>query len=137
MPGTRTPIEPTPSPAEWPMSPPLAGSPLWRRAVLFPDVYAWFVLFSVLDLVLTWVILHLEGAELNAVADWVIRRYDLVGVTIYKFALVLLVVLVCEIVGRRRPQTGLRLARWAVVLSTFPVVVAVVHLIGALVAPPE
>ena len=103
-----------------------------RRAVLFPNVYVWYVLFAALDIILTWVILHWGGSELNALADWIIRRHDLLGIVTYKFALVLFVVLVCEIVGRRNRRRGLKLARWAVILTAFPVVVALIHLMRAI-----
>ena len=103
-----------------------------RRAVLFPNVYVWYVLFASLDVILTWVILHWGGSELNALADWIIRRHDLLGIVTYKFALVLFVVLICEIVGRRNRRRGLKLARWAVILTAFPVVVALIHLMRAI-----
>jgi hypothetical protein len=106
----------------------------WRRPALYPDIYAWFILLASLDLMLTWIILHLEGVELNVVADWIIEHYDLKGVVIYKFVLVLFVILMCELVGRRNYRRGLQLARWAVVLTAVPVLIAVIHLLTALTA---
>ncbi|MFH1748070.1 MAG: DUF5658 family protein [Planctomycetota bacterium] len=104
---------------------------LFRRHVLFPDVYAWFILLASLDIMLTWVILWAGGSELNVLADWIIQRFNLPGVVAYKFILVLLVVFICEIVGRHNYHRAIRLARWAVVLTAFPVVVAVIHLARA------
>lgn len=118
-------------------TPPVDDRPpaaLFVRRVLFPDVYAWFVLLASLDVMLTWLILRLGGSELNAVADWIIRRYDVPGVVVYKFILVLTVVFICEIVGRRSYAQAARLSRWAVVLTAFPVVVASVHLVRAALA---
>jgi hypothetical protein len=103
------------------------------RAVLYPGTYTWFVFLASLDVMLTWIILHFDGSELNVLADWIIRHYDLRGIVVYKFALIVLVVLVCEVVGRRRYATGLRLARWAVALTAFPIVVAVVHLLDLII----
>ena len=119
--------------------PPADGAPaenagsrpfLWQPA-LYPLEYGWYVFLSSLDLLFTWMILRVGGREVNAIADWIIRNHDLRGLVLYKFALVIIVVLVCEIVGRHRPVTGLKLARWAIVLSAFPTVVGGVHLLRA------
>jgi len=120
----------TPTDRDPPLDRPDPGVPRSRLApVLYPTVYPWYVLMAALDIMVTWVILVLGGHELNVLADWVIQRYDLPGVVSYKFALVVLVIVVCEIVGRRRYDAGLRLARWAVALTAFPVVVGLVHLL--------
>jgi hypothetical protein len=100
-----------------------------RQPALYPAHYIVFVFLSSLDLVFTWRILGAGGTEENALADWIIDRRGLPGLVAYKFVLVVGVVLICEIVGRRRPQTGVKLARWAVVLTTFPVIVGAVHLL--------
>lgn len=102
-----------------------------RRGLLYYHIYPWFLLFASLDIMITWVILHLEGRELNMIADWVIQRFDLIGVVLYKFGLFLFVVAVCEVIGRRRPGLGEKLARWAVVVTAFPVVVGILALLGA------
>lgn len=105
------------------------------RAVLYPNAYTWFILLAAMDITVTWVILHCGGQELNVVADWIIHRFDLPGVVIYKFALVTFVVLVCEVAGRRSRRTGLMLAYWAIALTAFPVVVGLVQLTAALAGP--
>lgn len=103
---------------------------LLRRAALYPEAYTWYVFFSSLDILFTWIIVAgVSGIELNALANWVIRTYDIAGIVIYKFILVVLVVCICEIVGRRNHRVGLKLARWAIVLSAFPVIVGGVHLL--------
>jgi hypothetical protein len=99
-----------------------------RRAALYPELYTWYVFVSALDILFTWRILCAGGTEVNAVADWIIRRHDVPGLALFKFLTVILVVLICEVVGRRRYETGAKLARWAVVLSAFPVVVGAAHL---------
>lgn len=104
------------------------------RPALYPELYTWYVFLSSLDLLMTWLILHLEGRELNMVADWIIQRYNLPGIVVFKFGLVMFVLLVCETVGRRRDATGRRLARWAIVLSAFPVLVGVTHVLLAALA---
>jgi hypothetical protein len=111
------------------------GDSLLGRALLYPAVYIWYVVLAAADIVCTWVVLHRGGRELNALADWIISRYDLVGVLVFKFALVVLVVLICEAVGRRNRQKGLWLAHWAVAVSAIPVVVGLVHVLRALREP--
>ena len=105
-------------------------------AVRYPNVYAWLVFLASLDILLTYLILNpvlfadnLEmtesrGAEENAVAGWIIERWDLPGMVAFKFMLVLLVIWICEIIGRRRVETGRRLAEWAVAITTIPIIVA-------------
>lgn len=105
---------------------------LWSP-VLYPGPYTWFVFLAALDLLFTWVILHLDGGrEVNILADWVIQRYGVVGSALYKAGLVGLVVCICEVVGRRRPQRGLRLAKWAVAVTAFPVILACTFLLRRL-----
>ncbi|TWT44208.1 hypothetical protein RAS1_06170 [Phycisphaerae bacterium RAS1] len=102
---------------------------LWSP-VLYPGPYTWFVFLAGLDLLLTWVILHLDGGrEVNILADWVIQRFGVAGSAIYKGGLVSLVVCICEFIGRRHPQRGLRLAKWAVAVTAFPVVLACTFLL--------
>jgi hypothetical protein len=87
------------------------------------------VFVSALDVLFTWLILAADGEEVNALADWIIRNHSLPGLAVFKFATVVLVLLICEVGGRRRFQTGAKLARWAVVLSGFPAVVGAAHLL--------
>src|SRR5947209_19739608 len=73
----------------------------------YQDEYAWLVLVSALDIMLTWVILMLPGGgEANAIASYVIERYSLWGMIIYKFSLVVLVIVLCEVIGRRNDRAG-------------------------------
>ena len=97
--------------------------------MLYQTAYKWFVFVSVADIILTWFILLLGGKEVNVLADAVIAHAGLKGILIYKFCLVLLVVLVCEIVGRRRPWVGRNLARLAIVITALPVILSVAQLV--------
>lgn len=106
-----------------------ARRPLPFRAVLYPELYTWFVFLAALDLLLTWMILHADGREVNIVADWVIQRFNLPGVVLFKFIIVALVVTICEVVGRFSEPVGRKLARWAVVLTAFPVVVGAAYVL--------
>ena len=97
--------------------------------MLYPTAYKWFVFVSAADIVLTWFILLLGGSEVNVIADAVIAYAGLKGILIYKFCLMILVVLSCEVIGRRRPRPGRNLARAAIAISAIPVVLSIVQLI--------
>lgn len=99
------------------------------RGLLYPDVYLWYVFLAALDIILTWIILNLGGREENALANWIFAHGGLVGAVIFKFATVVLVVVICEFVGRQRDKTGRRVAEWAIALTAIPVVVAIVQLL--------
>lgn len=93
-----------------------------NRPMMFPNAYTWLLLFSAMDIMLTWVILRMGGSEVNAIADAVIGRYGLTGAIVFKFALVLVFVLICEVVGRLRVTSGRTLSRVGVGIAAFPVV---------------
>jgi hypothetical protein len=95
------------------------------RSVHYPTEYTWLVLIASLDLMLTWVILHAGGRELNSVADNIIDRYGLWGLSAFKFGIIAFVICLCEIIGPRRPATGRFLALTAVALNCIPVTMAV------------
>ena len=87
----------------------------------FPNHYVWFVFFSTLDVMLTWAILEKDGTEINPVAKLVIDEWDLPGALAFKFSLMLVVVLACEIIGRQRRRLARVLASFAVMVSAMPV----------------
>ncbi|MFN7020131.1 MAG: DUF5658 family protein [Phycisphaerales bacterium] len=90
--------------------------------VLFPQHYAWFVLAGSLDIMVTHAILHhFGGEEVNRIADALIQRFGVVGMVGLKYASTILVVGICEYVGRRNIRLGRRLAVIAIGLSTLPV----------------
>lgn len=93
------------------------------QPMLFPNAYTWLLLFSALDIMLTWVILKdPSGREVNAIANLVIQRYGLEGAIVYKFGLVLFFIVICEFVGRLRLRSGRTLSRIGIVIAAFPVV---------------
>jgi hypothetical protein len=97
-----------------------------RRGMLYENTYVWFVFLSCLDIFLTWCVLYRGvGVEANGVAAWVIARFGRVGMVLFKLALVVVVILVCEAVGRRNRSVGHKLARAAVGLTCVPLVIAV------------
>ena len=123
-----------------------------RRAALYPTAYVWYIFLACLDIMFTYLIVHPDvfvreydpktksydfsleprGAEANPLADWVIQRWGLPGMVVFKLGIVLLVICICEIVGRKREALGRRLANWAVALNPIPVVVAFYYLVREL-----
>jgi hypothetical protein len=100
-----------------------------RSPVLYPNLYTWFVFLSAMDVMMTWVVLHWGGTELNSVADAVLQRYGLRGMVMFKFALVVVVIVLCEVAGRYKPRAGRRLARASIVITCIPVTAAFVQLL--------
>jgi hypothetical protein len=90
--------------------------------LLYPNGYVWLVFASSLDFVLTWLILGMGGAEVNPIADAVLATSGYAGMMGYKFALMTLFIVICEIVGRRKRHVGRRLAMVGVAITTVPIV---------------
>lgn len=94
----------------------------------YQDLYVWLVLVSALDIMLTWVILYLGGYEVNGVAAYVIHHFGLGGMVTFKFIMVIVVVLICESLGKRSQSAGKRLAQIAIALTCIPIAVALAQL---------
>jgi hypothetical protein len=94
----------------------------FSRAMRYPDAYVWLVFVSALDVMLTWRILEEGGVEINPIARFVIDMWALPGAILFKFGLMLFVILACEIVGRQKDRAGRLLAAFAVFVSAIPVV---------------
>ncbi len=86
------------------------------------SAYVWLIFFSSLDIMLTWAILRRGGEEVNPIARQVIGMWGLHGAIVFKFALMLFVIVSCEVISRRREHVGRRLSWVAVGISAFPVV---------------
>lgn len=110
--------------------------PLSQPEMLYQSAYLWFVFASALDVMLTWKILQKGGDEVNPLAGQVINLWGFEGAIVFKFAVVVWVVIACELAGRRRPVTGLRLAWTAVVVSAAPVVYSLLLLFDHLAIHP-
>jgi hypothetical protein len=93
-----------------------------RRGVLYPDHYAWYILAATLDVIVTHQVLHqFQGSEVNKLADSLIREFGVAGMVGLKFASIVIVVLICEFVGRRNLRLGRRVAVLAICISATPV----------------
>ena len=88
----------------------------------FQNTYAWLILISSLDIMLTWKILDRGGMEVNPLAAIVIDAWGMQGAIAFKYALMMWVILACEFLARMRGNAGRLLAYTAVVVSATPVV---------------
>jgi len=98
-------------------------SPHWSEVppMRHQDAYVWFLLFSTIDVILTWHILERRGgSEINPIAAMIISHWGFIGAVVLKFALVLVVVLACELIARRRERVSVRLSWFAVAVSLVP-----------------
>ena len=86
----------------------------------FPELYVWLLFVSSLDIMLTWVILRDGGSEVNPVARIVIDAWGLNGAILFKFALILFVIIACEVIARSRPHVARLLIWFGVLISSFP-----------------
>jgi hypothetical protein len=101
--------------------------PAWWRSpsVLYPDRYAWYVLVSALDIVVTvTVLVHYGAKEVNSIAQASIELFDVWGLVGLKFLTLVIVVLICEFVGRKHERLGRMLATIAIAASLMPVLAA-------------
>jgi len=65
---------------------------------------------SVLDLLMTHTLLRqgFHFYESNPVANWFFSRWNMVGMVAFKFVLITVAIVFCEVVERRRPGLGRR-----------------------------
>lgn len=96
--------------------------------MLFPNLYTCFVFIASLDIITTWTILWLGGEERNPLADFILNLGDMPLMVAFKLFMTVLVVVICEIVGRKHWATAKRLALFAVSVSSIPVLWGVTQL---------
>ena len=101
----------------------------------FQEHYIWLIFVGSLDIMLTWVILRNGGEEVNPVAKLVIDMWGLNGAIAFKFALMLFVIVSCEVIARVRPVTATLLIWFGVLVSAFPPVWSVGLLVYHHVVP--
>lgn len=107
-----------------------------RRGLRFETEISWFVLVSVLDIVMTFLALRFsaEGrttgtiVESNPVAHWFLARWGIQGMALFKLAMTALVVVIAEVVGRVRPVVA-RLLLWGGTLVVGAVVVYTIRIL--------
>lgn len=88
----------------------------------FQNAYVWIIFASSLDIMLTWRILDRGGIEVNPLAALVIDAWGMQGAIAFKFALMMWVIIACELLARMKRRAGSFLAYAAVAISASPVV---------------
>lgn len=73
----------------------------FKRDVLLAQEYLGFLLLNLFDLFLTGFIISHHGSEANNVAQWIWSIWGPRGFAIYKFLLVLIVILACEGISQK------------------------------------
>jgi hypothetical protein len=86
----------------------------------YQEQYVWLIFVSSLDIMLTWQILRSGGEEVNPVARLVIEGWGLGGAVLFKFALMLFVIISCEVIGRQKDRLARNLIYFAIAVSAFP-----------------
>ncbi|GAB4544612.1 MAG: hypothetical protein Tsb0013_01840 [Phycisphaerales bacterium] len=102
-----------------------------REPILFPRMYWAYIALAAADVLLTTMILRAGGAELNVFGQAAFAWAGITGATFFKFATVVVVLLICEYTGRLREEMGRLLAYAAVSVSVVPVTVGVLELTDA------
>lgn len=106
-----------------------AAAPQRHGHVLFPDHYCWYLLACTIDLVLTNTLLnHFGGIEVNGLAAGIIEAGGFWGLIAFKMATAVLVISICEHIGRSRTSTAKRVAEWAIAISAIPSVLSLTQL---------
>ena len=96
--------------------------------LLYPRLYPWYAAMAMLDVLITGVTLEVGGYEANGLAARILELAGILGLLVFKLASVVLVIAICEVVGRRKEPTARRLAEWAVAITAIPVAVGLVQL---------
>ena len=75
---------------------------------------------SVLDLLMTYVLLRqgFHFYESNPLARWFFVRWNMAGMVAFKFLLISLAIVFCEIVERRRPGLGRKVLGFGTVAAS-------------------
>ncbi len=106
----------------------------------YQNAYVWLVFVSALDIIMTKVVLnHFEGDEANPIAQRVIDDFGFGWAILFKFAMMLVAVIACEMLGRHNDRAGRRLAVVAVIINAIPVVFtfALLRVVGPLAGASE
>lgn len=76
------------------------------RQLPLEEESAVFILVNFADVVLTGLAFSFGAREVNVAANWILSRFDLVGMVIYKFVLVTFILLVCQYIHPTHPRTA-------------------------------
>ena len=83
------------------------------------------VILSACDLFITYLLLWRGGHfyEANPLARWFFDRWNIAGMTAFKFGLVAIIIVLCEIIERHKPRVG----RAIVILGCVAALIVSIH----------
>ncbi len=87
----------------------------FTKDLILAQEYLAFLLLNLFDLFLTGYIFKHHGMEANGIALWVLHRYGLLGFAVFKFLLVTVLVIICEVIATHK----LKSARMVILLGCF------------------
>ena len=98
---------------------------LFKGDALLANEVLLLVVLSACDLFMTYVLLWRGGHfyEANPIARWFFDRWNIAGMTAFKFGLVGFIVILCETIERHRPRVG----RAIVLLGCIGALVVTIH----------
>ncbi len=97
---------------------------------MYPSAYCWFVLLASLDVIVTGIVILVYGGfEANVIAAAAIERFGLGGLLVVKLPSVLVVLAMCELIGRRRRNVGRVLAVAAAGFTSLPVLLGAAQIL--------
>ncbi|GAB5495554.1 MAG: hypothetical protein Phyf2KO_06340 [Phycisphaerales bacterium] len=99
-----------------------------RHPVLYPNLVKALVFLAAMDVMLTHIILQLGGFEANPIAAHVIERGGTLAMSLYKFSLITVFVLIMQYIGIKHADSGRRLASAGVLISMLPIAVGLMTL---------
>ena len=79
---------------------------IFKRKLALEEETAVFILVNLADLLLTGAAFYFGAREVNVLADWVLTRWGLTGMVIYKFALVTFIIMTCQYIYALKPKTA-------------------------------
>lgn len=104
----------------------------------YQTLYVWLVFLAAMDILMTLIVLFgWMGYEANPLAAAVIHQMGFGATIAFKFATILLVIVICEWVGRKRNELGRGLALSAVLVHAMVVGYSFALLLRAGPAPTE
>jgi hypothetical protein len=72
---------------------------MFKRDVVLAQEYLGFLLLNLFDLMMTGYIFRHSGQEANGLALWVLHHFGLMGFAIFKFLMVVFIILICEAIS--------------------------------------
>ena len=81
---------------------------LFGRELPLETETSWFILVSLLDVLMTWFLLSQGGRfyESNPVARWFIYGWGVKGMVYFKFGMVAFICVITQIIALKRPETA-------------------------------